>query len=148
MGFIKGLLGGCFAESHAGAMVRAMGTFMQQLEIWEDDGGSDGVPGFQLVGSAAQLEWAGRIRRLVNAEFSRVAASFRAVAKGQLGAARAETEAILQILEEKRGEVMSRTEAGYLIHDWQEISDQVRQLIRRDVRYGAIVAQRAARKLT
>jgi len=130
-----------------GCYGRSVGTFMQQLEIWEDDGGSDGVPGFQLVGSAAQLEWAGRIRRLVNAEFSRVAASFRTVAMGQLGVARTETEVILQIIEEKRGEVMSRTEAGYLIHDWQEISDQVRQLIRRDARYLAIVAHRAARKV-
>jgi hypothetical protein len=37
-----------------------------------------------------------------------------------------DTEAIIAILEDKRAEVMSREEAGYFVHDWQEISDQVR----------------------
>jgi hypothetical protein len=33
---------------------------------------------------------------------------------------------------------MRNEEAGYFIHGWQEIGDQVRQLIFRDSRYQAI----------
>ena len=40
---------------------------------------------------------------------------------------------------------MSRTEAGYFIHDWQEIRDQVRQMIFHDPRYQAIKSNRASR---
>ena len=53
---------------------------------------------------------------------------------------------VIAILEEKRAEVMSREQAGYFIHDWQEISDQVRQMILHDDRYQAIKSNRAARQ--
>ena len=89
------------------------------------------------------MEWAERIRVTGAAEFARVAAAFRAVGGKQSEEKRAETEAILVILEDKRVEVMSRPEAGYFIKDWQEIGDQVRQMIGRDARYQAIQAQRA-----
>ena len=56
----------------------------------------------------------------------------RSVAGKRTDAARADTEAIIAIVEEKRAEVMRRGEAGYFIHDWQEISDQVRQMIFHD----------------
>jgi hypothetical protein len=45
---------------------------------------------------------------------------------------RADTKAIIAILEVKRSEVMSKDQAGYFIHDWQAISDQVRKLIAHD----------------
>ena len=53
----------------------------------------------------------------------------------RMGANEVDTEAILAILEDKRAEVLSRERAGYFIHDWQEISDQVRQMIGQDPRY-------------
>jgi hypothetical protein len=41
-------------------------------------------------------------------------------------------------LEKKRAEVMAKDQACYFIHDWQEPGDQVRQMIVKDARYGAI----------
>ena len=58
------------------------------------------------------MEWAERIRRQVDGDFDRVAAAFRLVADRQSGRKRADTEAILIILEDKRTEVMARGEAG------------------------------------
>lgn len=79
-------------------------------------------------------------------EFDRVAVSFRSVAANQSGDKRADTEAIIAILEDKRAEVMRRNEAGYFIHDWQQIDDQVRQMIVHDSRYRAIKNNRTARR--
>lgn len=95
-----------------------------------------------LTGTENQVEWGLRIKRQVNEEFDRVVAAFGVVAGRQTGRRRTETETIIAILEEKRSEVMSREEAGYFIHDWQEIGDQVRQLIFRDARYQAIKTNR------
>jgi hypothetical protein len=126
------------------------GLAARAVEVWEDEGGATpappAVPTASLSGTASQVEWAGRIRRRVQAEFDRVGASFRSVAGKQADGDRADTEAILAILEDKRSAVMSREEAGYFIHDWQDISDQVRQLIGHDHRYQAIRARRAARR--
>jgi chaperonin GroES len=91
-----------------------------------------------LRGSPSQVEWAERIRVLVNEDFDRVARSLRLVALKQSDRKRADTAVILDILEDKRAAVMSRCEAGYFIHDWQEISDQVRKMIAQDSRYQAI----------
>ena len=99
-----------------------------------------------MSGTAAQVEWAERIKREVNAEFDRVAAAFRWYARRQEDARRADTEAVLVILEEKRAEVIGRQEAAYFIHDWQEISDQVRQMIFRDARYQVIKVNREERR--
>ena len=82
-----------------------------------------------MTGTASQLEWAERIKRQVSAEFDRVAASLRSMASKQGDAKRADTEAVICILEDKRAEAMSRRQAGYFIRDWQEINDQVRQMI-------------------
>jgi len=101
-----------------------------------------------LSGTEAQVEWAVRIRRQVKADFDRVASAFRSTAKKQIRAKRADTDAILAILEEKRSEVMGMTRAGYFIQEWQEIGDQVRKLIFRDPRYEAIKGKRAARSNT
>ena len=59
---------------------------------------------------------------------------------------RTDAQAVIAILEDKRATVMSREPVGYFIHDWQEISDRVRQMIARDPRYQAIRVARAARR--
>lgn len=99
-----------------------------------------------LLGSASQIEWAESIRARVNEEFDRVAAAFRSVAERQDAGKRNDTEAILAILEDKRAEVLKRDQAGYFIHDWQEIRDQVRQMISQDPRYQAIKGRENAGK--
>lgn len=126
-------------------------TWTRDIEAWESEGGALGPPGISAVfmsGTVSQVEWAQRIRRNVDADFSRVAASFRAVANQQPHERRAGTEAILAILEDQRAEVMIHERAGYFIRGWQEISDQVRQLIFRDPRYQAIRSNRPARSIT
>jgi hypothetical protein len=113
------------------------------LNTWEDEGGaarrSLGVSRASMTGTASQVA---RIKRQVNAEFDRVAELFRSVASVQSEFKRAETEAVIGILEDQRTEVMSRQQAGYFIHDWQEIGDQVRQMLFRDARYQAIKSAR------
>lgn len=91
-----------------------------------------------MTGSPAQTEWAERIKQQVGGEFDRIAASFRSVAEKQIEKKRIETEAIIAILEEKRAEVMGRDQAGYFIQEWQEISHQVRNMMRADARHQAI----------
>lgn len=122
----------------------------KDIEAWEGEGGATraplGVRAISMSGTANQVEWAERIKLQVNDEFDRVARSFRSVARRQSDAARADTEAIIAILEEKRAEVMRREQAGYFIHDWQEISDQVRQMIFHDARYEAIKSNRLQSK--
>jgi hypothetical protein len=100
-----------------------------------------------MTGTANQIEWAERIKRRVNEEFDRVSRVLRSVAGTQNDAARADTNAIVAILEEKRREVMSEEQAGYYIHDWQEISCQVRRMIVRDARYPAIRRNRPQTKV-
>jgi hypothetical protein len=98
-----------------------------------------------MTGTPSQIEWAERIKPQVSAEFDRVAAAFQTVAGNQSEPGRARTQAILAILEEKRAEVMAREQAGYFIHDWQELTDQVRKMIAQDSRYPALVAHRETR---
>lgn len=111
---------------------------------WENDGGSPlFCPDLEfttrpLLGSASQIEWAESIRDRANDEFDRVAKSFRSIAHRQDARKRSDTETIIAILEDKRPEVLSRDRASYFIRDWQEISDQVRQMIGQDSRYQAI----------
>jgi hypothetical protein len=97
-----------------------------------------------LLGTVNQIEWAEAIRARVNDEFDRVATSFESIALRQNAAKRSNTQAIIAILEDKRAEVLSRQQAGYFIREWQEISDQVRQMIGNDSRYQAIKAEKAA----
>jgi len=49
---------------------------------------------------------------------------------------------MIAILNEKRAGVMARDEAGYFIQEWQELRDQVRQMIAKDSRYQEIKAQK------
>jgi hypothetical protein len=112
-----------------------------QIEDWKGEGGAARSPDrtvTSLRGTENQVEWALRIKCRVNEEFDRVAAAFRVVAGRQTGGRRTDTEIIIAIVEEKRSEVMGIEEAGYFIRGWQEISDQVRQLIFQDARYQAI----------
>lgn len=120
-------------------------TMSPALNTWEDEGG--GVPPSPaLKGTVAQVEWAERIQRAVGAEFDRVEAAFRSVALKQGAAKRADTEAILALLAEKRVAVMSIDSAGAFIRDWQDIGDQVRNLISSDPRFEAIRGNRATRQ--
>ncbi len=117
---------------------------------WENEGGSALLSrelefaNKPLLGSTSQIEWAVAIRTRVNDEFDRVAKSLRSIAQRQDARKRSDTEAILAILEDKRTEVLSRDRAGYFIHDWQEISDQVRQMIGQDHRYQLLKAEKPA----
>jgi hypothetical protein len=109
------------------------------ISVWEDEGGSlnEGLSR-GLTGSVDQIEWAERIRTQVDGEFDRVSRALQAVALKQPEKGRLATFAIMLILEEKRGEVLANERAGYFIHDWQELRDQVRKLIMNDPRYKAI----------
>ncbi len=122
------------------------------IYVWDDEGGAPMAPPDppwpSLTGTESQVEWAERIRARVRDEFERVEKSFRAVAAGQHGTKRARTELILTILEDKRQAVMSRTEAGHFIRDWQEINDQVRQMIASDSRYPALNVARTEEGLS
>jgi hypothetical protein len=93
-----------------------------------------------LTGTVNQIEWAERIRVQVDAEFDRVARVLKEAAGKQSNRDRLNTHAMIAILEEKRVEVMANTKAGYFIHDWQELRDQVRQMIMKDDRYKALKA--------
>ena len=114
----------------------------EPAETWEGEGGAVSPSPVALTGTPNQVEWGDLIRRRVSDDFDRVALAFQTVADKQNEAKRADTEAILAILEEKRLEVMSRTSAGYFIHDWQEIGGKVRQMIGKDPRYLAIKARK------
>lgn len=53
---------------------------------------------------------------------------------------------MIAILEDKRAEVMANEQAGYFIHDWQELRDQVRELIVGDHSYKAIKSRPESRE--
>jgi hypothetical protein len=111
------------------------------ISVWEGEGGSLNETSEKgLTGTANQIEWAKQIKTQVNAEFDRVKTALEAVAAKQSGQDRLDTQAVIAILQDKRAEVMAHQEAGYFIHDWQELRDQVRQLIMNDDRYKAIKA--------
>ncbi len=111
----------------------------EKFSVWEGEGGSvNETSGEAMTGTVNQIEWAKQVRTQVNAEFDRVVTALEAAATRQSGQNRMDTQTIIAIVEEKRTEVMEHQEAGYFIHDWQELRDQVRQLIMKDDRYKAI----------
>jgi hypothetical protein len=133
------------------------------LGEWESEGGATirlgvfahlATPGFGpsiaaktiLVGTPNQIEWAEQIKDRVHKEFDRVGMMLSSVAAKQVGCDQTDTLKLVAILEEKRHDVMANDRAGYFIHDWQELSDQVRGMIVKDLRYGEIMARQAARK--
>ena len=91
-----------------------------------------------MTGTVNQIAWARQIRTQVDAEFDRVASALEAVAIKQPTESRKDTLAMITILYEKRAEVMAHEDAGYFIHDWQELRDQVRQMIMKDDRYRSL----------
>jgi hypothetical protein len=111
----------------------------ERISVWEGEGGSLNLTSEKaLIGTVNQIEWARQIRTQVNAEFDRVVTALEAAATKQSGQDRMDTQAIIAIVEEKKTEVMQHQDAGYFIHDWQELRDQVRQMIMKDDRYKAI----------
>ena len=107
------------------------------IAAWEDEGGSH-IRSVEsaMTGSVNQIAWALQIRRQVDAEFDRVRKALESVARNDPNHSPSRT--IITILEDKRAEVMRRSDAGYFIHDWQELGGQVRQMIIADSRYQAI----------
>lgn len=102
----------------------------------------------KLTGTPNQVEWAEQIRRTVEEEFDRVAQVLHAHLSVQTGQKHAEMCVIMTVLEEKRAETMSIEVASYFIREWRELSDQVRQMIAKDLRYQAIRDRRATRRRT
>jgi len=99
-----------------------------------------------LIGTVNQVEWAGRIKASVSADFDRVANALETAAGQQPERDRMDTRAVIAILEQKRAEVLAKDQAAYFIRDWQELRDQVRQMIVQDPRYQAIKANRTLRR--
>jgi dipeptidyl aminopeptidase/acylaminoacyl peptidase len=99
-----------------------------------------------LTGTLSQVEWAERIIPTVVQEFDRVATVFREIAGRQTGQDQADTWSVIAILEQKRAATMANDRAGYFIRDWQELNDQVRQMIGKDPGYREIKEARAARR--
>lgn len=113
-----------------------------RISVWEGEGGSlNEAVTSGLTGTVNQIEWAERIRVQVNEEFDRVSRALESAALRQSGQDRLDTYAMMAILEDKRAEVIANQRAGYFIHDWQELRDQVRKMIMSDARYKAIKAR-------
>lgn len=100
-----------------------------------------------LSGTPNQIEWALQIRPRVKADFDRVSSLLSVAARKQPERDRLDTESIIAILEDKCASVMGMGEAGYFIRNWQELTDQVRRLIRDDPRYVAINLAKAERQV-
>ena len=133
------------------------------LGAWESEGGATSqldvsahlsTPGLELniaantvlVGTPNQIEWAEQIKDRVHKEFDRVGTVLKSVAAKQASWDQTDTLKLVAILDEKYHRVMSNDKAGYFIHDWQELGNQVREMIVNDPRYGKIMARQAARK--
>ena len=116
-----------------------------RIGIWEEEGGAPELPRISLIGTANQIEWAEQIRTQVDAEFDRVARVLGTAALKQSAQRRSETRTMMAILEQKRAAVLGNREAGYFIHDWQELRDQVRKMIMDDARYKAMKARPSTR---
>ena len=111
----------------------------RSIAVWEGEGGSlNQTSEIEMTGTVNQVEWAKQIRTRVSAEFDRVESALEEAATRQSDRDRMDTQAIITILQDKRTEVMAHQEAGYFIHDWQELRDQVRKMIMNDARYKAI----------
>jgi hypothetical protein len=91
-----------------------------------------------MTGTVNQIGWAEQIKIQVDTEFDRVRAALEAAASKQLGRRKADTLAMIAILEDRRAEVTAHEQAGYFVHDWQELRGQVRELIIGDSRYQGI----------
>lgn len=99
-----------------------------------------------MTGTESQIEWAQRIKPKVGVEFDRVTRVFETVAAKQQEPDRTETRLIVDLVRKMRASVMANEEAGYFIRVWQEVKDQVRQMVSQDPRYVEIRSSRALRK--
>lgn len=99
-----------------------------------------------MVGSVDQVKKAEQIKEQINEEFDRLARALESSAAKQTGAERVDVEAVIAILEEKRAEVMAKTQAYYFINSWHDVSDRVRELIVQDSRYRDINTKKAMRR--
>jgi hypothetical protein len=113
---------------------------------WDNDGGSTcAVAVYRMIGTVNQIAWAVQIKSQVDAEFDRVRKVLEHAMKKQPPTDIADLESIIRILEEKRAEVMGNERAGYFIHTWQELRNQVSRMIVEDPKYQAIKASQAAK---
>ena len=112
-----------------------MSSHMQALELISQGD-------LPLTGTVNQIEWAGRIRCSVIAEFERVAKALSEAAGHRAGDKGSNARLALAILAEKRVEVMANDRAGYFIREWQQSDAKVRLMITKDPRYEAIRASR------
>jgi chaperonin GroES len=108
--------------------------------------GTSGAAIERMTGTPNQVALARQIKVRVSVEFDRVANALRSAATRQSAQHRVDTLTVIAILEEKRAEVMQNDQAGYFIHGWQELRDQVRQLIAQDRRYKRIKVNQALAK--
>jgi hypothetical protein len=134
-------------QNDRNARATTLMTMDEDIASWEDEGGATSpvttdVSTEGMSGTQNQVEWAEQIRLRVDKEFDRVSAAIASRAAGRSKDKQAEAELVLTILESKREAVMRRRAAGYFIHDWQEIDDQVRRMILTDECYVALKANR------
>jgi cell division FtsZ-interacting protein ZapD len=116
------------------------------IATWEDEGGSAApFADRRMIGTLNQIAWAVQIKSQVDAEFDRVRKVLEYAMTKQSPRDVTDIEAIIRILENKRAEVMENEQAGYFIHDWQELGNQVSRMIVGDPRYQAIKASQTAR---
>lgn len=119
----------------------------ERLSVWEAEGGAlNDAPHEVMTGTFNQIAWARQIKTQVNTEFERVRLLLEAAAARHSGQDQADTKLMITILCEKRAEVMAHEQSGYFIREWQELRDQVRQMILRDNRYKAILAAKAKKR--
>ena len=100
--------------------------------------------GEKMIGTVSQAEWGGPIKTRACAEFDRVAKAPESGVGEQVDQKRMKALSVIAILEEKWAVVMAKDHAGYFIYEWQELRDQVGQLIIQDPQYQAIKADRVA----
>jgi hypothetical protein len=97
-----------------------------------------------MIGTLSQIAWAVQIKSQVEAEFDRVQKVLEYAMTKQSSKDVIDIESIIRILEDKRTEVMENQQAGYFIHEWQELG-KVSRMIVEDPRYQAIKASQIAR---
>lgn len=98
-----------------------------------------------MTGTLKEIAWAVQIKSQVEAEFDRVRKVLEYAMTRQSPRDVIDIEAIIRILEDKRTEVMDNEQAGYFIHNWQELGNRVSRMIVEDPRYQAIKANQTAR---
>jgi hypothetical protein len=115
------------------------------ISEWEDDGGSAArLEERRMVGTLSQIAWAVQIKSQVEAEFDRVRKVLEYAMTKQSARDVIDIKCIIQIVEDKRTEVMENQQAGYFIREWQELG-KVSRIIVADPRYQAIKASQITR---